>query len=240
MKKRILSIVLAVCVMTVFSATSAFATTISAPDTAKKGASVKVTVTTEDFIGTTDNYCRVSVYSLDKNGLLVLEQDVPYQQAGQVLTLDLTFKDKGDYAIYASAYHLVNGFVNWNMENNGGRKMYFIGNQKIMADCATSLEVKAVSTPKATSVTSLTAVSKGFTVKWKKVTCKGYQVRYSVNSNMKNAKKVTISKPGTTSKTVKNLKAKKKYYVQVRTYKVVDGNKVYSKWTKAKAVTTKK
>ena len=38
---------------------------------------------------------------------------------------------------------------------------------------------------------------------------------------------------------IKKLKAKKKYYVQVRTYKTVSGKKYYSKWSKKKTVKTK-
>ncbi|MDD6620781.1 MAG: hypothetical protein PUE75_06810 [Eubacteriales bacterium] len=46
-----------------------------------------------------------------------------------------------------------------------------------------------------------------------------------------------------TSKTIKNLKSKKKYYVRIRTYKNVKLNgktvKVYSSWSKVKSVKTK-
>ncbi len=52
---------------------------------------------------------------------------------------------------------------------------------------------------------------------------------------MKNAKKVTAKKSAT-SKTVKKLKSGKTYYVQVRAYKVVNGVKVYGKWSKKKKV----
>ena len=48
----------------------------------------------------------------------------------------------------------------------------------------------------------------------------------------------------TTKTTVKKLKAKKKYYVRVRTYKTVKINgksiRIYSGWSIAKTVTTKK
>ncbi|MGN0457877.1 MAG: fibronectin type III domain-containing protein [Eubacterium sp.] len=96
--------------------------------------------------------------------------------------------------------------------------------------------------PKATSISSVSAKSKGFTVKWKKQTTQttGYQIQYSTSSKFTNAKTVTVSKNSTTSKTVSKLKAKKKYYVRVRTYKTVNGTKYYSAWSKYKAVTTKK
>ncbi|MGN1420393.1 MAG: leucine-rich repeat domain-containing protein [Eubacterium sp.] len=100
--------------------------------------------------------------------------------------------------------------------------------------------------PKATSISSLTAGSKKFTVKWKKQSTQttGYQIQYSTSSKFTNAKTVTVSKNSTTSKTISKLKSKKKYYVRVRTYKTVKVNgkstKVYSSWSKAKSVTTKK
>ena len=97
--------------------------------------------------------------------------------------------------------------------------------------------------PKATSISSLKAGSKKFTVKWKKQATQttGYQVQYSASSKFSKAKTVTVGK---TKTTVKKLKAKKKYYVRVRTYKTVKINgksiRIYSGWSKAKTVTTKK
>lgn len=95
--------------------------------------------------------------------------------------------------------------------------------------------------PKSTKITSLTRGSKRFTVKWSKVTTQvtGYQVRYSRSSSMSSAKTSTITSYKTTTKTVKSLKAKKKYYVQVRTYKTVNGVKYYSTWSAKKSIVTK-
>lgn len=97
-----------------------------------------------------------------------------------------------------------------------------------------------------TSISKLTATSKGFKIKWKKQTTgtTGYQIQYSTSKNFKNAKTITVSKNSTTSKTIKNLLAKKKYYVRIRTYKTYNLNgtktKVYSAWSASKKVTTKK
>lgn len=95
--------------------------------------------------------------------------------------------------------------------------------------------------PKGTEISKLTPVSKGIKVSIKKqaVQTTGYQVRYSTSSKMSSAKTVTVKSYKTTSTTVKNLKAKKKYYVQVRTYKTVNGTKYYSSWSKSKNTTTK-
>jgi len=100
--------------------------------------------------------------------------------------------------------------------------------------------------PKGTSVSKVKAAKKGFKVTWKKQAAQttGYQVQYSTSSKFKKAKTVTVSKNKSTSKSVSKLSAKKKYYVRVRTYKTVKiggkSVKLYSGWSKAKSVTTKK
>ena len=100
--------------------------------------------------------------------------------------------------------------------------------------------------PKATSISSLKAGSKKFTVKWKKQATQttGYQVQYSASSKFSKAKTVTVGKNTTVSKKISKLSGKKKYYVRVRTYKKVKINgksiRIYSGWSKTKTVTTKK
>jgi len=95
--------------------------------------------------------------------------------------------------------------------------------------------------PKKTSIKKLSKGKKKFTVTWAKVSgVKGYQIQYSSNKKFKkNNKSVTVTKQKTTKATVKKLKSKKKYYVRVRTYKTVNGKKIYSSWSKAKSVKTK-
>ncbi|MBR2539489.1 MAG: hypothetical protein IKE85_01485 [Mogibacterium sp.] len=96
---------------------------------------------------------------------------------------------------------------------------------------------------KATSIKSLKKGSKSFTVKVKKLKksqASGYQVRYGRNEDMSDAKIKTIGKKyNKVSKKITKLKKKKTYYVQVRTYKTVDGVKYYSEWSKTKKVKTK-
>lgn len=95
--------------------------------------------------------------------------------------------------------------------------------------------------PKKTSIKKLSKGKKKFTVTWAKVSgVKGYQIQYSSDKNFKkNNKSVTVTKQKTTKATVKKLKSKKKYYVRVRTYKTVNGKKIYSSWSKVKSVKTK-
>lgn len=95
--------------------------------------------------------------------------------------------------------------------------------------------------PKKTSIKKLSKGKKKFTVTWAKVSgVKGYQIQYSSDKKLKNNNKsVTVTKQKTTKATVKKLKSKKKYYVRVRTYKTVNGKKIYSSWSKVKSVKTK-
>ena len=82
--------------------------------------------------------------------------------------------------------------------------------------------------------------AKQATIRWAKVkNVDGYVVEYSAKANMKSAKKKKV-KASTISLTVKNLKKGKKYYVRVRGYKVIDGQKVYTQYSAKKAVKIKK
>ncbi len=95
--------------------------------------------------------------------------------------------------------------------------------------------------PKPTKLTSLKKGSKRFTAKWKKVSAQasGYQIRYSMKSSMAKSKILTVKNYKTTSKKITRLKKKKKYYVQIRTYKTVSKVKYYSGWSRKKTVVTK-
>ena len=91
-----------------------------------------------------------------------------------------------------------------------------------------------------TKIKTITKKKKALKLTWKKVKgVKGYQIQYSTSNNFKKAKKVTIKKAKITSKTIKKLKAKKKYYVRIRTYIIVNGKKRYSGWSKIKSQKTK-
>ncbi len=102
--------------------------------------------------------------------------------------------------------------------------------------------------PKNTAISKLTASKNTVTVKWKKQTKQtaGYEIQYSTSSKFtkKTTKTVKVTKNSTTSKKITKLKAKKKYYVRIRTYQTVKvgkkSTKIYSGWSKAKMVTTKK
>ncbi len=100
---------------------------------------------------------------------------------------------------------------------------------------------KAVSKPKGAKFKKVKGSKKAIVLTWAKVKgVKGYQIQVATDKKFKkNKKTVTIKKQKTTKTTVKKLKSKKKYFVRIRTYKTVNGKKIYSSWSKAKTVKTK-
>lgn len=95
--------------------------------------------------------------------------------------------------------------------------------------------------PKKVALKNVRKGKKSFTVTWKKQTAQtgGYQIQYSTNKNFKSAKMKTVTNNKKTALKVKNLKAKKKYYVRIRSYKKVSGTTYHSGWSGKKTVKTK-
>ncbi len=92
--------------------------------------------------------------------------------------------------------------------------------------------------PAKTTVKKLTPARKALKVSITKKSAQisGYQIQYSTSKKFSGAKAFKITG---TSKTIKSLKAKKTYYVRVRTYKKVGTKVYYSDWSAAKKAKTK-
>ena len=101
--------------------------------------------------------------------------------------------------------------------------------------------------PKGSSLVKLRGKSKGFQALWKKQSSQtnAYELQYCTEKSFKGktAKTVKIKKNTAVKKDILKLKAKKKYYVRIRTYKTVKVNgkskNLYSDWSKVKTVRTK-
>ena len=93
--------------------------------------------------------------------------------------------------------------------------------------------------PKKQSISLVNKIKKQLTIKWKKNTkASGYQVVYSTNKKFTGKKTVRKAKT-TTSYKIKGLKKGKKYYVKVRSYKTVNGKRIYGAYSTAKKATIK-
>ncbi len=118
------------------------------------------------------------------------------------------------------------------------------GNQG--SDVSPSQTEKAETVDKKQKTTSFTKITgdKGLiTITWKKQTkggIKGYEIQYSTDKKFKkNVKVVTVKKAKTTTKTIKKLKSKKKYYIRIRTFRKSGKEYIYSKWSKVKKIKVK-
>ena len=102
-----------------------------------------------------------------------------------------------------------------------------------------TFQIKQNKPDQVTLKTPTTGKSHYVKVKWNEEDCDGYQIRYATNSSFKNSKSIYVKDPETLSKTIKNLKKGKRYYVKVRAYNSYEGTKVYGKWSKWKSIVCK-
>lgn len=239
--KKILSILLSVTVLFVFSATFAMAATIKTPKNKKTipvGSTVTVSVVTTDYTKckANKNYCNFSVYNDDD---LILEKDISYKKKGKKLSYSFKVKEPGSYEVLVYCYYN-KGDSSYLAEDaeaylKDGYLQFYSDEVRFEVDDSMDFDE-----PEETVLSSLKAKSKGFSAKWQEASCSGYQLRYSTSSSMSSAKKVTISGKKNLSKTIEKLKASKKYYVQIRTYTDLgSGVKYYSNWSDTKSIKTK-
>lgn len=113
-------------------------------------------------------------------------------------------------------------------------------NEKDQASTATTeTKAKAKISVKQMKLKKVKAGKKKASIFWtKQKGATGYQIRYATSKKMKKAKVLKTGK-NSTSKVIKKLKTKKRYYFQIRAY-AKDGNKtIYGKWSKNKTVKVK-
>lgn len=102
----------------------------------------------------------------------------------------------------------------------------------------------AYTKPTTPNLTGLSAIKSGHKIKatWKKVggSASGYQIYWAKDKNFKKVvSKTTVSGQKKTSYTGKNFTKGKRYYVKVRAYKTVNGNKIYGAWSNVRNVKAK-
>lgn len=101
--------------------------------------------------------------------------------------------------------------------------------------------LKTATKPKEPKIkTAFSPSSKKIKVTYSKVSCNGYQVRWSTTKDFSsNHKSVYVTSPSSLTKTVTAAQSKKAYYVKVRAYRNVNGTKLYSSWSDTLRVVTK-
>lgn len=101
---------------------------------------------------------------------------------------------------------------------------------------------KKLTVPK---ISSAKGGKKSVTVKWKKLSkanrrkVSGIEIQYSTSKSFSKDVKTVYAAPGSKSKKIKSLTAKKRYYVRARTYKDAGSVRQVSKWSKARSAKVK-
>lgn len=185
-------------------------------------------------------YTELNLYNYDLSKLLIDGQyfrasgsdNSPETKTGDIALSPGTYYIKINSNEYGK-YHL-----SWQELTPANCKHDYDGNLKYCRLCGA--KNPAYASPKGTKIKKVSGTKKSVAVTWTKVSgVYGYQVQVATDKKFKNKKTVTISMQNATKTTVKKLKAKKKYYIRVRTYKVVNGQRIYSSWTSAKKAKTK-
>ena len=98
--------------------------------------------------------------------------------------------------------------------------------------------VPVVVNPTMTCILSLTSPKAGqMLVTYKKNTVgTGYQIQFSLNKEFSPVTSAWVTSNTTLTRKIGNLQKGQKYYVRIRTYKLVDGVKFYSAWSAIKAI----
>ena len=158
---------------------------------------------------------------------------------GRRITPSVTVKSEGFRLLRGTDYSIRYG----GNVNVGKGTATIVGKGVYTGTKTVSFEIN----PVGTVLKSATGVRRGFRAVWKKQSLKmktsritGYQLQYSTAARFKSAKTVIVKGYGSTSKTVSGLKSGKRYYVRVRTYKMVGKTRYYSAWSKSKRVLTRR
>jgi len=98
----------------------------------------------------------------------------------------------------------------------------------------------SVKSPAKVKKVKISAKKTKVTVTWKKnKKAKGYEISYATNKKFKKASKVNVKKNNKTKKVLTKIKSNKVYYIKVRAYVIVNGKKVYGKYSKVRKIRSK-
>ena len=152
-------------------------------------------------------------------------------------------------AVKAGSRALAEG-VDYTLAYAKGRKN--VGRYAVTVKCKGNYEFAAQTlafkiNPKGTKLKAVAAGPRKVTVKWAKQLAKmssskvtGYRIQLSTSPTFKKGNKlITVKGAAKTSKAIGKLKAKKRYYARVQTYKKAGGKTYYSAWSAKKGVRTK-
>lgn len=194
--------------------------------------------------------------SLNKKykGVLCQNDDVDYYKfsipADGKVTMDLNNTTNGDirYTFYDSSFNsaysnVTNGKLKESVQLIEGT--YYVGVKRESTDKGTGSYTFnlsfTITIPNAPNITTIkNSGKKKMTIKWGAVSnADGYELQYGKSSNFKGCVTKSYS-PAKESVSFTKLTKKKKYYVRMRSYVLVNGEKKYSPWGQKRSVVIKK
>lgn len=196
----------------------------------------KITGYSEGYLDTIEggyyNWCKVceneeEVAFPSPEKVRLSSSKLVYNRKAQKPKVKITCADGSVFTSYSVKYP--------NSKNPGKYKLKIT----FTGDYEGTIQVPYSIVPTKPGAPTLKSEKGGFTAKWKQVKgVDGYQIQWSSDKSFywsdgtKNLKKTSFS---VKKYYIKNISA----YVHVRSYKVVNGKKIYSSWSKTKAAKTK-
>ncbi|MCR5467924.1 MAG: InlB B-repeat-containing protein [Lachnospiraceae bacterium] len=189
----------------------------------------------KDSGASTDSVGSVSDSSSAQSYTVTLDANGGYigKSSTKKTTVSVNYGEK--YATLVDPAKAGSTFAGWYTKKSGGSKVTKSTKVSTKKNHTLYAHWTKISVGKS-KITKVTNVSgKKVKVQFKKVSkTDGYEVSYSLKSNMSSAKAKTTSK---TSYTISGLKKGKTYYIRVRAYKKDSaGKKVYGKYTSVKKI----
>lgn len=199
-------------------------------------------VSTIDTLGSWGGY-------IDKfSGLVLIDGILYYNTAREIRgyrledkqKLSVASPDTGSGLIYGLAASLEEGSITYSIQANPNTSTRKLRSLQV-SEAGDSPVITTPAYEKSyVSSLKLAPIKAGITVKWKKQSASaqknfsGYEIRYSASKKMTGARTLKASH-SSSGKTIKGLKRRKTYYVQVRTFSA-SGT---SKWSSIKSARTK-
>ena len=202
--------------------------TISYRNNLNVGAATVIATGMGDYTGYTSKNFTITKRAM-AGGTVSVASSVSF--TGSNITPSITVKAAGRTLTSGTDYTVSYS----NNKNVGTASVYVYGK----GNYSGSLSAKFDIVPAKQQIQKLETRYKGFYIDWaQKGSATGYDIEYSVNSNMSGAvsKHLTANKPDTL--TVSGLAGDKVYYVRVRSYTNTNGKVYYGSWSDVKSIKT--
>lgn len=170
---------------------------------------------------------KVSIFS--KKNIVLLTDNCVFNKKAQ--KPHIIVKDNEGQEISSDCYDL-----SYRNNKNVGRAVIYI---KFKNNYIGTIKREFQIKPQGTQIKYILSKQRGLEVKWRKnkTQISGYQIEFCADKKFK--KGLIVLNVSKNKITINKLRKERKYYVRIRTYKVVEGKKYYSAWSKTRSAKTR-